>query len=66
MRIADDEDEGTDGSSSSDDGDQPEFANGRRGQTYLVDKGRVKILPQGMEEYEALVQRRLAKREKIK
>ena len=35
----------------------------RRGKTYLVDKGRVKIMESGMEGYERLVVRRMKKAE---
>jgi ATP-binding cassette subfamily F protein 3 len=54
-------DEGDDESSDEDEDDGAGFA-GRRGVSYLVDKGKIKVLENGMEEYEKLVERRLARR----
>lgn len=54
-------DEGDDESSDEDEDDEAGIV-GRRGVSYLVDKGKVKVLENGMEEYEKLVERRLARR----
>lgn len=54
-------DEGDDESSDEDEHDGAGVV-GRRGVSYLVDKGKVKVLENGMEEYEKLVERRLARR----
>lgn len=48
-------------SSSSDNGDD---GLAEPGQTWLVDKGTIKVLARGMEQYEELVEKRLRKRAK--